>query len=331
MNKNLINFQKINNRYEEIKGLLVNTPLLQSDEINSLFSSNIFFKAENLQKTGSFKFRGACSAISSLSMEQIKSGVVCFSSGNHAQGIALAAKLHKTTAKIIMPKDAPKIKIQNTKKYGAKIVFYDRGIDDRESIGEQIAHDENRVLIKPFDNYDVILGQGTAALQAINNLQEKEKNSQQKFDAAIICTSGGGLAAGSGTVLKFHNSDCSLYTAEPHNWNDHEKSFELKERFTINSQKHGICDALENPIPGEITFPINVKNGFRGLSASENSVRIAMQMIMRNFNFIVEPSGAIGLACLLENENLVKDKNVLIILSGGNIDRTSYNNIISGR
>ena len=114
MNKNLINFQKINNRYEEIKGLLVNTPLLQSDEINSLFSSNIFFKAENLQKTGSFKFRGACSAISSLSKEQIKSGVVCFSSGNHAQGIALAAKLHKTTAKIIMPKDAPKIKIQNT-------------------------------------------------------------------------------------------------------------------------------------------------------------------------------------------------------------------------
>ena len=117
MNKNLINFQKINNRYEEIKGLLVDTPLLQSDEINSLFSSNIFFKAENLQKTGSFKFRGACSAISSLSKEQIKSGVVCFSSGNHAQGIALAAKLHKTTAKIIMPKDAPKIKIQNTKKY----------------------------------------------------------------------------------------------------------------------------------------------------------------------------------------------------------------------
>ena len=203
-------------------------------------------------------------------------------------------------------------------------------IRDR-SIGEQIAHDENRVLIKPFDNYDVILGQGTAALQAINNLQEKEKNSQQKFDAAIICTSGGGLAAGSGTVLKFHNSDCSLYTAEPHNWNDHEKSFELKERFTINSKKHGICDALENPIPGEITFPINVKNGFRGLSASENSVRIAMQMIMRNFNFIVEPSGAIALACLLENENLAKDKNVLIILSGGNIDRTSYNNIISGR
>ena len=248
-------------------------------------------------------------------------GVVAFSSGNHAQGVAYASRKLGTSAKIVMPLDAPKIKIQKTQEYGAEVIFYDRYEDDREKIGSNIARREKRKLIKPFDNLNVIYGQGTAALEVVNEIDTK-------FDMSIVCCSGGGLAAGTGIVLKNMIHNCQLYTAEPKNWNDHEKSFIQEEIVSIQDKKYGICDALENPKPGEITFKINLALGTRGLSADDKYIIEAMKILYDEFDLIVEPSGAIGLACILQNREICQNKKIFTILSGGNIDANRYNELL---
>ena len=241
---------KVQNSFSRISNIIYHTPTLSSISINKVLKAEIIFKAECLQETGSFKLRGASSAISALSEEERLRGVVAFSSGNHAQGVAYASRKLGTSAKIVMPLDAPKIKIQKTQEYGAEVIFYDRYKDDREKIGSNIARREKRKLIKPFDDLNVIYGQGTAALEVVNEIDTK-------FDMSIVCCSGGGLAAGTGIVLKNVIHKCQLYTAEPKNWNDHEKSFIQEDIVSIKDKKYGICDALENPKPGEITFKIN--------------------------------------------------------------------------
>ena len=243
-------FEKIQDSFSRISEIIYQTPVLSSSSINKALNADITFKAECLQETGSFKLRGASSAISALSEEEKSRGVVAFSSGNHAQGIAYASRELGTTAKIVMPSDAPKVKILKTQEYGAEVIFYNRDKDNREEIGSNIALEEGRKLIKPFDDLNVIYGQGTAALEVMDEVDTK-------FDMSVVCCSGGGLAAGTGIVLKNSLRDCQLYTAEPKNWNDHEKSFLQKNIVSIKGEKHGICDALENPQPGEITFRIN--------------------------------------------------------------------------
>ena len=263
----------------------------------------------------------ASSAISALSEEEKSRGVVAFSSGNHAQGIAYASRELGTTAKIVMPSDAPKVKILKTQEYGAEVIFYNRDKDNREEIGSNIALEEGRKLIKPFDDLNVIYGQGTAALEVMDEVDTK-------FDMSVVCCSGGGLAAGTGIVLKNSLRDCQLYTAEPNNWNDHEKSFLQKNIVSIKGEKHGICDALENPQPGEITFKINSALNTKGLSANDKYVVEAMRILYDEFDLIVEPSGAIGLACILQNKEICQNKKVFTILSGGNIDANRYNELL---
>ena len=314
-------FNKIQDSFHRISDIVYQTPILESSSINKILGAEITFKAECLQETGSFKLRGASSAISILSEEERSRGVVAFSSGNHAQGIAFASRKLGTNAKIVMPSDAPKIKIQKTQEYGAEVIFYDRDKDNREIIGSAIAKNEKRKLIKPFDDLNVIYGQGTAALEVINEVDTK-------FDMSVICCSGGGLAAGTGIVLKNKVSDCQLYTAEPKNWNDHEESFIQKNRVSIKSQNHGICDALENPQPGEVTFKINLALNTKGLSADEKHIIEAMKILYDEFDLIVEPSGAIGLACLLQNKDICQNKRIFTILSGGNIDANRYNELL---
>jgi threonine dehydratase len=264
-------------------------------------------------------------AMTLLTKEQLKNGVIAFSSGNHAQGVACAAKILKTSSVIVMPSDAPEIKIKNTKSFGAKVVFYDRQKDDRELIGENIATKENRTLIKPFDSLEVIAGQGTSALEAIRSIEFQDKS----FDAAIICASGGGLTAGSSIVLKKHNPYCKIYTAEPSQWNDHELSFQANKRIAITNTPHGICDALESSSPGEITFEINNKNNVKGLSVDDEAIFHAMKFAYQEFNFILEPSGAIALACLMSSRSVFEGKKVLVLLSGGNISTKEFHNYIS--
>ena len=313
--------EKIKDSFSRISNIVYQTPVLSSTSINKSLNADIVFKAECLQETGSFKLRGASSAISALSEEEKSRGVVAFSSGNHAQGIAYASRELGTSAKIVMPSDAPEIKIRKTQEYGAEIIFYDRDADNREDIGSRIAMEEDRKLIKPFDDLNVIYGQGTAALEVINELDTK-------FDMSVVCCSGGGLAAGTGIVLKNCFPDCQLYTAEPKDWNDHEKSFLKENIVSIESKKHGICDALENPQPGEITFRINSALNTKGLSANDKFVIEAMRIFYDEFDLIVEPSGAIGLACLLQNKEICQNKKVFIILSGGNIDANRYNELL---
>ena len=309
----------IKNAYYRINKYLNRTELVSSELLNKEIGAQVYLKPEQLQKTGSFKIRGALSAMTLLDKKQLQNGVIAFSSGNHAQGIAYAAKLLNSTAVIVMPRDAPKIKIKKTKALGARVIFYDRQKDIREEIGETIALKENRVLIKPFDSIHVISGQGTAALEVI----EAEKNNK-KFDAAIICASGGGLAAGTSIVLKNHNPKCEIYTAEPAAWNDHQQSFAANKRIYIKDIEHGICDALESPVPGKITFAINNKNKVKGLSVDNNEIIKAMRFAYEQFNFILEPSGAIALACLKSEKIKFKNKKILIMLSGGNISKDRF-------
>ena len=312
---------KVQNSFSRISNIIYHTPTLSSISINKVLKAEIIFKAECLQETGSFKLRGASSAISALSEEERLRGVVAFSSGNHAQGVAYASRKLGTSAKIVMPLDAPKIKIQKTQEYGAEVIFYDRYKDDREKIGSNIARREKRKLIKPFDDLNVIYGQGTAALEVVNEIDTK-------FDMSIVCCSGGGLAAGTGIVLKNVIHNCHLYTAEPKNWNDHEKSFIQEDIVSIQDKKYGICDALENPKPGEITFKINLALGTRGLSADDKYIIEAMKILYDEFDLIVEPSGAIGLACILQNREICQNKKIFTILSGGNIDANRYNELL---
>ena len=320
-----VKLEDIKAAYGRISDHLNKTNLVTSKILDQQIGGEVFLKPEQLQKTGSFKIRGAMSAMTLLNKEELKNGVIAYSSGNHAQGVAYAAKLLKTSAVIIMPKDAPKIKIDNTKSYGAKVVFYDRQKDSREDIGEAIANKEKRSLIRPFDSYDVIAGQGTAALEA----SEEIITTHKAFDSAIICTSGGGFAAGTGIVLKNYNQDCKIYTAEPSEWNDHEQSFIANKKISVTNSKHGICDALESPSPGRITFPINKLNKVKGLSVDNKDIIDAMRFAYREFNFVLEPSGAVALACLRSAKNKFKGKKTLIMLSGGNISIDCFNKYIS--
>ena len=320
-----VSLDDIEKAYSRIESYLGDTNIVSSQTLDRALNAEIYLKPEQLQRTGSFKFRGAMAAMTLLTEKQLKNGVIAFSSGNHAQGVACAAKILKTSSVIVMPSDAPEIKIKNTKSYGAKVVFYDRQKDNREEIGKNIAFEENRVLIKPFDSPEVIAGQGTAALEAIRSIEFHNKS----FDSAIICASGGGLAAGSSIALKKHNPDCKIYTAEPSQWNDHELSFKANKRIAIKNTPHGICDALESPCPGEITFDINNRNNVKGLSVDDKAIFHAMKFAYQEFNFILEPSGAIALACLMSSRSTFEGKKVLVLLSGGNISTKEFQNHIS--
>jgi threonine dehydratase len=320
-----VSLDDIEQAYSRIESYLGDTNIVSSQTLDRALNAEIYLKPEQLQRTGSFKFRGAMAAMTLLTEKQLKNGVIAFSSGNHAQGVACAAKILKTSSVIVMPSDAPEIKIKNTKSYGAKVVFYDRQKDNREEIGKNIAFEENRILIKPFDSPEVIAGQGTAALEAIRSIEFHNKS----FDSAIICASGGGLAAGSSIALKKHNPDCKIYTAEPSQWNDHELSFKANKRIAIKNTPHGICDALESPCPGEITFDINNRNNVKGLSVNDEAIFHAMKFAYQEFNFILEPSGAIALACLMSSRAAFEGKKVLILLSGGNISTKEFQNHIS--
>ena len=319
-----VSLDDIEQAYSRIESYLGDTNIVSSQTLDRALNAEIYLKPEQLQRTGSFKFRGAMAAMTLLTEKQLKNGVIAFSSGNHAQGVACAAKILKTSSVIVMPSDAPEIKIKNTKSYGAKVVFYDRQKDNREEIGKNIAFEENRILIKPFDSPEVIAGQGTAALEAIRSIEFHNKS----FDSAIICASGGGLAAGSSIALKKHNPDCKIYTAEPSQWNDHELSFKANKRIAIKNTPHGICDALESPCPGEITFDINNRNNVKGLSVDDKAIFHAMKFAYQEFNFILEPSGAIALACLMSSRSTFEGKKVLVLLSGGNISTKEFQNHI---
>ena len=316
-------FDEVVKTYQRISPHINHTQLVTCPDLNEELGGKYLFKPESLQLTGSFKVRGALSAISRLDKDELNRGVIAYSSGNHAQGVAHAAKVFGTPATVVMPEDAPSKKVANARELGAEVIFYNRRTESREEISREIALKRNLVLINPYDALATIYGQATATYEVIHDVNNP------KIDNAIICAGGGGLTAGSCISLKHINPDCNIYTAEPEEWNDHQQSFEKNERVAMDTNRSGLCDGLLTPTPGEIPFAINQHYGVKGLSVSDQMVCEAMSFAFNRLNLKLEPSGAVALACLLANKDQFKGSRTLVMLSGGNVDEKTFNECLA--
>ena len=299
-----------------LHGMAVHTPLLTSSVLDALTGGRIFLKPETLQRTGSFKFRGAYNKISSLSPARRANGVVAFSSGNHAQGVAAAAKLLSIPAVIVMPSDAPRPKRERTAALGAEVVLYDRDKEDREAIARRIATERDAVLVPPYDDPMIIAGQGTAGREIVQDLAAQGL----KPDIVVVTASGGGLAAGIALAVNAGAPEAQLYTAEPEGFDDTARSFRSGRRESNAAMSGTICDALMTNIPGELTFAINRNLIGKGVAVSDAEAGAAVAFAFRELKLVVEPGGAVALAALLSRKVDVSGKIAVAVLSGGNVD-----------
>ena len=299
-----------------LKGVAVRTPLLRCDPLDEISGGKVFLKPEMLQRTGSFKFRGAYNRISRLTAEEKKGGIVAYSSGNHAQGVALAAKLVGVKAAIIMPRDAPKLKQERTKGHGAEVILYDRATEDRDAIGRKLAAERGAVVVPPFDDFHVIAGQGTIGLEIADDLAALDLAP----DIVTMPASGGGLAAGISLSIKARHPQARIVTAEPELFDDHARSFKSGKREKNERVTGSICDALLMADPGKLTFEITRELSGEGVSASDEEVLSAMAFAFRELKLVVEPGGAVALAAILSRKIAVKGKVAVAVLSGGNAD-----------
>ena len=308
-----------------LKGVALHTPLVTSPVLDALTGGRVFLKCETLQRTGSFKFRGAYNKVSSIPQERRAGGVVAFSSGNHAQGVAAAAKLLAMPAVIVMPHDAPRPKLERTEALGAQVVLFDRARDDREAIARGIADERGATLVPPYDDPLVIAGQGTTGREIVDDLAAVELIP----DVVIVNASGGGLTAGIALAVKARAPDARLYTAEPQGFDDHARSFRSGKREINNAVTGSICDALMSPMPGALTFEINRMLVGEGMAASDEEVAAAVAFAFRELKLVVEPGGAVGLAALLAGKLDVKGKIAVAILSGGNVDPELFHRLVA--
>ena len=296
------------------------TPLLEAPGLSAALGYRLLVKAECLQRTGSFKFRGAFNRLSRLDEAARQRGVVAFSSGNHAQGVACAAALLGMAATIVMPGDAPILKIERTRAYGAEIVLYDRARESREEIAAGIAAERGATLVKPYDDPLIIAGQGTTALEAIGQAAALGVI----FDALLAPASGGGLIAGCALACEGLSPGTRIYAAEPAGLDDHARSLAQGVRVANRPEARSICDALLAPMPGEITFPVNRRLLAGGLVVSDDEVRHAMVVAFEELKLVLEPSGAAAFAAALSGRIPGPNHAVCVIASGGNVDRASF-------
>ncbi len=311
---------------ERIKPQIVTTPLLESPHINEICGGRILIKAEPLQRTGSFKFRGAYNTLSQLTKETATGGVVAYSSGNHAQGVAAAAKILGLPAVIIMPDDAPAMKIANTKSFGAEVITYDRYNDDREEIGARISDERGAALIRPYDDPRIIAGQGTVGLEIVRQTGDLGV----RPDAVLAPCGGGGLISGTAIAVRHSLPNTDIFAVEPEKYDDTRQSLNSGTRKTIDVSKPSICDALLAPTPGELTFSINKGLLAGGLVVSDNDVREAMRQAFARVKLVVEPGGVVALAAVLSNKYDCRGKTVCVVCSGGNVDAEHYAEILNG-
>ncbi|MZR30795.1 pyridoxal-phosphate dependent enzyme [Sneathiella litorea] len=317
-------YQSVRDAAMRLRGITVRTPLLESLALNEKLGARLFLKCETLQHTGSFKFRGAYNTLSRLSPAQKAAGVIAYSSGNHAQGVALSAKLLGIPATILMPEDSPTIKLNNTRGYGATVVTYDRYHQSREEIGEKIAKDGNLTLVKPYDNYFVISGQGTVGVEIAEQLKARDT----RADICTAPTGGGGLIAGTSLALRELSPTTKIYSAEPEFFDDTFRSLAAGEILQNEDGHRSICDAIVTPAPGKITFGINKLTLAGGLVVTDEEVKAAMRTAFHYFKCVIEPGGAVGLAALLEGKVDIHGKTVVAIASGGNVDPALYSDIL---
>jgi threonine dehydratase len=292
------------------------TPLLSGTPLDARCGGHILLKLETLQHTGSFKFRGAYNRLAQLDPPQRAAGVVAFSSGNHAQGVAAAARLLGIPATIVMPADAPRVKLRNTIALGAEVIAYDRLRESREVIAARLATERGAVLVPSFDDPDIIAGQGTVGLE----IAEQAVALGVRLDDVIVCTSGGGLVAGTALAIRALSPATRVWTAEPEGHDDHRRSLASGRRETNAPGTRSICDALLAPEPGVLTFEINRRLLAGGLVVSDTEVREAIAYAARTLKLVVEPGGAVALAAVLAGRIETRGRAVAVVLSGGNID-----------
>jgi threonine dehydratase len=303
----------------------VRTPLLSPPVLSERVGAKVFVKPEVLQRTGSFKFRGAFNKLSSIPPDARGGGVVAFSSGNHAQGVAAAAQILNMRATIVMPADAPLAKRERTKAFGAEVVLYDRDREDREAIARDIAGKRGATLVPPYDDPMVIAGQGTVGREIAEDLAVLGVDP----DVVVVPVSGGGLVAGVATAIKARFPKAMVMSAEPEGFDDHARSLRAGRREAHEARSRTICDALMALTPGEITFAINSRLLAKGVTASDAEVTAAVAFAFRELKLVVEPGGAVGLAALLAGHVEARGKNVVIVLSGGNVDADLYARLIA--
>ena len=306
--------------------VIVRTPLISSPFLDELTGGKIFLKAENLQRTGSFKIRGAYNLLSQLTPEQSKNGAVAYSSGNHAQAVAAAGAMLGIETTIVMPQDTPQIKITNTKNFGGQVVLYDRYTQDREQLAKAIADEKRAVMVPPYNHEQIIAGQGTAGLE----ISEQCAQLGLLPDHVLVCCSGGGLTAGIGTAVQHKYPESNIYAVEPECFDDTKRSL-ISGNFESNDPNaRTICDALMSAPPGELTFKINKRLLTDVLLVSDDEVKEAIRFAFRHLKLVVEPGGAVALAAVINGQIDARDKVTVAVLSGGNIDAALFASIQQG-
>jgi threonine dehydratase len=319
-------FADIEDAAGRLLGRAVRTPLLESAALNERVGGRVLLKAETLQVSGSFKFRGAYNRISRLNAEEKTRGVVAYSSGNHAQGVAAAAKRVGTSALIVMPSDAPAVKVAGVRAFGGEVRLYDRWTESREAIGAQIARERGAVLVPPFDDSFVIAGQGTVGLEMVE--QARARNA--RLDAVYCAASGGGLIAGIGLTLEALSPETDLYVVEPAAYDDHARSLAAGARTAHPPAEPSICDSLMSPMPGELTFPINRTRLKGAYAVTDTEAADAMRYAFATLKLVVEPGGAVSLAALLAGKIDARGRTIGVVLSGGNVDPGLYARVLAG-
>lgn len=310
---------------DRLRGHAVITPLLESGELNAITGGRVLIKAENLQRTGSFKFRGAYNHLSQLTAGERSRGVVAWSSGNHAQGVAAAAGILGIRATIVMPADAPAIKADNTRRLGAEVVSYDRYRENREDIARGIAQKTGASLVPSYDDVGIIAGQGTAGLEILEETARRDIRLSQ----LLVCCSGGGLTGGIAIAFSEDSPETALYSVEPEAFDDTARSLASRKREQNSPAARSICDALQTPTPGELTFSINSLYLAGGLSVSDDEVRDAMRFAFNHLKLVVEPGGAVALAAVLHGKLDTANRNTGIVISGGNVDPDLFAAVIA--
>ena len=316
----MIDIDAIEAAAERLDGVAVRTPLVRNDELDRIAGGPVLVKAENLQAIGSFKIRGAYNLMSQLPAEEAARGVVAFSSGNHAQGVALAGRLLGIHAAIVMPEDAPRAKMDNTRRLGGEVITYDRYSGDREAIAREIAGERGAALVPSYDHEHIIAGQGTVGLEIAEQALEMQLQPEQ----VLINCGGGGLSSGSAVALRSRLGNVSVRTVEPEGFDDTARSIAAGERMTVVPGARSICDSLLADSPGELPFQIHRRLFDAGLVVSDREVREAMRFAFRNLKMVVEPGGAVSLAAVLSGKVETAGKVTAIVISGGNVDLEQF-------
>lgn len=313
-------FEDVVSAAEAIEGYAVKTPLLKCEDLSDRLKANIFVKAECLQRVGAFKFRGAYNRLSRLNDEEKKRGVVAYSSGNHAQGVAASAKILGISATIVMPEDSPKMKLENTRNYGAEVITYDRENESREEIADKISVERGCIVVPSFADFHIIAGQGTAALEAVN--QAKDKGVE--FDLFMTPVGGGGLIAGCALAVKALSAKTEIIGVEPEGFNDVQKSIETGEIVGNERNSGSICDAILTPVTDKMNFDIMKENLSGVLAVCDEEALQAMKYAWEKLKLVVEPGAAVALAAVLTGKIDVTGKTVCLVLSGGNVDEDTF-------